>query len=161
MVRGMILCSDPQVRAHMKRLYERVQQRLPSALAPQASWWKFDHFGDATIAAAAMETFLLADVVVFASREYTGLPEEVRWWISRWPSKSEVKDRSLLGYVEFRETDRVGPSVTEVYLRDVSHEMGLDYLPYHIPDFVPERASTRYSGHTVPEYETRHWGLNE
>lgn len=116
------------------------------------SWWPFQLLSDASGANEALKRAVEADFLIFSSSAQSEPPKHVRGWIEQWVSLRGEREGALVGLPLTGADDLAAPAQLHLYLRDVAHRAGVDYLtevPQNIgqlipdsPDFFAERAQT-------------------
>jgi hypothetical protein len=124
----VILYENSPSREQALQFWSRMEKQYPPAGKSDVSWWTFELLEDATEAGKAMKHATLADLIVFAAGGEGELPEAVKLWIESWLGKRGEREGAIVGLVKSQAGLCVLPGMKEIYLRQVAHRAGLDYL---------------------------------
>jgi hypothetical protein len=127
-------------------------QKFWSQFGFDVSWWPFSLLADPGASTEALKSAAEANFIVFASAAETKLPEHVRNWVEQWVLLRGEREGTLVGLPFSTDVQGAGPTQIHLYLRDVAHRAGMDYLtevPQNIgqpipdsPEFFCQRAET-------------------
>jgi len=118
------------------------------------SWWSFDMLKDARLGSEAAEKAAKSPLIIFATGNEGEMPFHVLEWVEKWVGQRSDQEGALVGLAD-SETSLTGvASAKHVYLREVAHRAGMDYLTkvpeslsQPIPD-SPESCAERAHQHT-------------
>jgi hypothetical protein len=104
-------------------------------------WWSFAHLQEPGSAKEAQQKAAKADMIVFATCAEGEIPLEVRAWVEAWLGRRGEREGALVGLLG-RGVNQVGEMAGKhVYLRNVAHRGGMDYLtglPESISHPIPD-----------------------
>ena len=97
------------------------------------SCWSFALLRSTAGACDAAEAAAAADLVVFALAAAGDLPEEIKLWIENWVRKRSEREGALVGLIQAETGLGQIACLKEIYLRNVAHRAGMDYLSHAPP----------------------------
>jgi hypothetical protein len=110
------------------RFWHRIEQQHPAGEKFDVSWWTFELLGDPTEAGRAARKAARADLIVFASGLEGELPDGLKAWIESWLAKRQEREGAIVGLVRSTAVPCAIPGMKEIYLRQIAHRAGMDYL---------------------------------
>ena len=116
-------------------------EKFWSQLGFDVSWWSFSLLGNPGASAEALKSAAGANFIVFASRADLELPEHVRNWVEQWVLLRGEREGALVALAVSADAQPAGAIQTHLYLRDVAHRAGMDYLtdmPQYIGPPIPD-----------------------
>jgi hypothetical protein len=130
----VIIYETPEVREHAIQFCEQVAAEQGDAALPELNWWSFHLLEQPAPAAEAVLKAAEADVVVFALDSRGDLPVEIKWWLEAWLNKRGEREGALVGLLKSEAEETYGTaSFRELYLRNIAHRAGMDYLCHAAP----------------------------
>lgn len=127
----VIIYETPAAREHALQFSNQMEQLTEGK--PDLCWLPFDRMRDDTAAANAAEQAARAELVVFAVETGGDLPDEIKDWIEHWLLRRGEREGILIGLLEAERQPCAAASLKEIYLRQVAHRAGMDYLS-HAPE---------------------------
>ncbi len=137
----VVLYEDLSAREHAVQFCDCLVERFWKRCAFEIDWWGFDLLSKPEPARQAHEKALRADWVVFALSQTGQLSLQAKVWIEKWlVRRADRQEGTLVGLLpENMAADDT--SETKIYLRNVAHRAGMDYLTK-----VPQAIA-----HTIPD----------
>ena len=105
------------------------------------SWWEFESLEDPPQARQAAQRAVEADFVVIATRRESQLSQTVLAWFEYWVERRSDREGSLVGLMDPGNVPHGGAVDKYVYLRNLAHRAGLDYLtevPQDLARSIPD-----------------------
>ena len=139
--RVVVVYENPAVREHAAQCCERLLVPHLANVVLEFNWWSFEFLADQATAGAAAETAARADLIIFAVPAGGDFPAEIKLWIERWLNRRAECEGALVGLI--LQESQLSPvtSLKEIYLRNIAHRGGMDYLsqvPPAIPKCMPD-----------------------
>jgi hypothetical protein len=145
-----VVYENAEIREAAVAFCDSLAEKFWSQLGFDVSWWSFSLLGNPGASAEALKSAAGANFIVFASAADSELPEHVRNWVEQWVLFRGEKEGALIGLPVSAGAEPAGSIQIHLYLRDVAHRAGMDYLtdvPQYIgqpipdsPQFLAERA---------------------
>jgi len=111
----------------------RLVDRFWTQMGFEISWWSFDMLRDATLGGEAAAKAAKSRLIIFATTAEGEMPFHVFEWVEKWVGQRSDQEGALVGLAD-RETSLTGvASAKHVYLREIAHRAGMDYLT-KVPD---------------------------
>lgn len=126
----IIVYESPAAREQALQLSGELQPFAHANTSP--CWWSFDLLTGAGGAEAA-EKAARAELIVFALESRDDLPGEIKNWIERWLACRGEREGALIGLLDAQRLPCGAASLKEIYLRQVAHRAGMDYLSHTPP----------------------------
>ena len=124
----VVLYEGPAPREHALGFCNNLAGRHRDEIDLEVHWWSFTLLANSALARDAMSKAANADMVVFAMNYDQDLPREIKLWVEGWLEKRGQLEGALVGLVDRRHDPAEIACLKEVYLRQVAHRAGMDYL---------------------------------
>ena len=173
-LKAAIIYDDFDFAARAAALLERAAIRADEVMKWNVKPWRFDVLKQSSLASAALDETVDADLIVVASCGTHLLPDEVMNWLEHWAAHRQIKDAAVL---VFCPEENAGPMSLGERLKEFAEWHGLPFLDCRIlqddgdtEDFVHRLWRQRQPPQpVVPTQElpgkqsrpSRHWGINE
>jgi hypothetical protein len=92
------------------------------------AWLSFTGLSEVVAAGEAANKAAAADLVVFAVSPGEDFPGDVKLWIETWVTKRSDREGAIVGLLAREATPGEIACLKEIYLRQVAHRAGMDYL---------------------------------
>jgi len=129
---AVVVYETPAVREHAARFCDHLSHQHRSEAKLEITWWSFAFLEHPVMAHDAARRAVDAELVIFAFRPDGDLPRSLKLWIENWLGKRHEREGAVIGL-----TDHPGPgdvaSLKEIYLRQIAHRAGMDYLSHASP----------------------------
>ena len=127
--RAVILYENASARELAYQFWHRIEERHPAGEKFDVNWWEFEVLGSPVEAGKASRKAVRADLIVFASGGEGDLPDAIKLWIESWLGKRREREGAIVGLVLRSQTVPCAlPGIKEIYLRQIAHRAGMDYL---------------------------------
>jgi hypothetical protein len=141
---------------------DRLVDRFWTQMGFEISWWSYERLNDPVGAGEAATKAAQARLIIFATRTEAEIPLHVIDWVDKWTSQRSDREGAL---VALGDQEGAGAALDkEVYLRDIAHRAGMDFLtrlPQNLlqpfPD-SPESCAERAHQHTTIMDDILHRG---
>lgn len=120
----MVVYEDTKNREEAVRFCDRLIERFWSEHGFYLSWWSFASLQEGPLAEAPTEKALEADLIIFATEPEGDLPDHVQEWTEEWLRRRGDREGAV---VALTGSGTAGPGKS-VYLRNIAHRAGMDYL---------------------------------
>jgi hypothetical protein len=170
-LKGAVIYDDFDFAARTAALLERAAIRSDEAMKWDVQPWRLDLLKPSSLAAAALEETMDADLIVVALCKTHLLPDELMEWLENWAAHRQVGDAAILVLCP---EETAGPRSCWNRLKEFAEWRGLLLLGSH--NLRNDLESMDVVHHlwqrkqpVIPESPwladparaTRHWGLNE
>lgn len=133
--------ENAQVRKMAVEFGDQLVQRFWEECRFDIGWWSFAQLRSSRAAREAAAKAAEANLILMVTRPGTKLPDHVWAWIESWlPSRSE-REGALVSLQRPAIAGGAESSGTVLYLRDVAHRAGMDFLtelPHTLVHSMPE-----------------------
>jgi len=129
----VVVYESTGIREHAVRFCEKIGHEPATGALLETDWWSFRFLSHPASADDAALRAARADVVVFAMDAWGDLPEEIKQWIERWLSQRGEREGALVGLLGREESHHEMVPFREIYLRNIAHRAGMDYLSHAAP----------------------------
>jgi hypothetical protein len=170
-LKAAVIYDDFDFAARTAVLLERAAIRSDEAMKWDVKPWRLDLLKPASLAAAALDETLDADLIVVALCKTHLLPGELLEWLEHWAAHRQIGDAALMVLCP---EETAGPMSSWNRLKEFAEWRGLLFLGSHSLQNDAEPADLVHrlwqrKQPAVPEFPwsvepvnaTRHWGLNE
>jgi hypothetical protein len=106
----------------------------------EIGWWSFGDLEQKQPGQEALQKAVDAGMLIFVSSPQISLPSQLQHWIERWLVRRGEREGVLIDLSE-GSNGKGGPGLTQLYLRKVAHQAGMDYLtqmPQSFAEPLPE-----------------------
>jgi hypothetical protein len=168
-LKAAVVYDDFDFAARTAALLERAARRSDEALKWDVKPWRIDLLKPSSLADAALEETLDADLVVVALCTTHLLTDDLMEWLEHWAAHRQIGDAAMLVLCP---EETAGPASCWNRLKEFAEWRGLFFLGSHSlqtdlesADFVRRLWQRKHT--VVPEVPwsadpaPRHWGLNE
>ena len=131
-LRIVVVYENSSRREHAMSFCDDSLRQHPGQPAPEIEWCPMSLLSDAREASHAAARAALADLVVFAVAG-NELPHDLLSWTERWLNKREDREGAVVGLIEPQSDPCGAPSLMELFLRNVAHRAGMDYVSHTTP----------------------------
>ena len=136
-----VVYEDSAARERAVDFCDQLVQRFWGRFEFEVNWWSFQALQEHGMALDAADKAARANLVVLSSLGPQDLPARVKTWIESWLSRRGDLEGILAGLIE--PADAVGSPEAgkHLYLRQVAHRAGMDYLtqvPQDISRSIPD-----------------------
>jgi hypothetical protein len=130
--------EDAETRESAMAFCDILVKRFWSHFEFDVSWWSFASLQDPGSAGEAARKAAGADFVIFSMRAASEAPLGVQEWVEAWLHQRGSREGALVGLA-----GSANPCVekAQLYLRQVAHRAGMDYLtevPQDMPRLIAE-----------------------
>jgi hypothetical protein len=94
----------------------------------QFDWWRVSFFEDDGFADLAVQSALVADIVIFCGTPDHELHPATKRWFEKWSRQRDGRDGALVDLTETSDTSNGGGELKKLYLRDVASRALMDYI---------------------------------
>jgi hypothetical protein len=126
--RVVVVYENNATREQALRFCNQLAENLCSPAELDVHWCSFSFLLDPASAGNAAEKAIDAEFIVFAVSVREDLPDEIKFWIENWLGKRNEREGAVVGLVDCPCGPGELPCLKEIYLRQVAHRAGLDYL---------------------------------
>jgi len=126
--RIIVAYENNTTREHAVRFCEKLGAQYRSKVELEINWWSFALLKEPPTAGQAAQGAACAEMVVLAMGGAGDLPPETKRWLESWVSNRCRREGALVGLVQREPGAGDIPSLKEVYLRNIAHRAGMDYL---------------------------------
>jgi hypothetical protein len=137
----VVVYEDNVVRERAVGFCDHLVGRFWATCGFDVNWWSFGLLQESLGAGASAEKAAAADLIIFAAQSGEEMPVHVRAWVESWLDRRGDREGALVGLVEHSGGASTGAADKQVYLRNIAHRSGMDYLtevPQNILDLIPE-----------------------
>jgi hypothetical protein len=131
----VVLYDDAATRQRAMAVCDHLAQRFWAEVDLKFHWWRTDFLEDAGMAATATHNSREADFILVCIQPEGEISVEVRQWFEAWISQREGREGALIDLVAEAGTSPLAAHRKRLYLREVAHRAGMDYLA-HFPAVV-------------------------
>lgn len=131
----IVAYGNAKARARAVLFCETLIKRFWTRLNFEVAWVSFEELKDDTTSRTNAHRAAGADLVVFATEAGESLPWYVAGWVESWVAQRQEREGTFAA-LQAQETV-LGESAGLLYLRQIAHRAGMDFLtdvPEHIPD---------------------------
>jgi hypothetical protein len=137
----LVIYQNAEAREQSVKFCDHLIERFWSRYEFDATWWSFDALEDLRSAREASAKACEADLIVFATQPSREISAVVKQWVESWIGQRGDREGALVGLMD------PGVGITGlladkfVYLRNVAHRAGMDYLtqiPQDISRAIPD-----------------------
>ncbi len=129
----VVVYESTGIREHAVRFCEKIGHEPAAGPLIETDWWSFKFLNHPASANDAALKAASADVVVFAMDAQGDLPEEIKLWIERWLGQRGEREGALVGLLAREDVHHEMVPFREIYLRNIAHRAGMDYLSHAAP----------------------------
>ena len=170
-MKAAIIYDDFDFAGRTAALLERAAVRSDEAMKWDVKPWRLELLKPSSLAAAALDETVDADLIVVALCKTHLLPDELMGWLEHWAAHRQVGDAAMMVLCP---EETAGPMSSWNRLKEFAEWRGLLFLGSHdlrndgeSMDFVHRLWQQKQSG--IPESPwpadpvraPRHWGINE
>ena len=170
-LKAAVIYDDIDFAARTAGLLERAAIRSDEALKWDVKPWRLDLLKPSSLAAAALDETLDANLIVVALCEIHLLPDELMGWLEHWAEHRQIEDAGMMVLCP---EEAAGPMSSWNRLKEFADWRGLHFLGSHdlrqdeeSMDFVRRLGQRKLPGN--PEFSRpadptripRHRGINE
>ena len=166
LVNVAVLYAQPAARDRISQAFRHIHDTLWPELGLDATWWQMDSLVKGTLTSEATASVAAADMVVIGLPPEQHLPEEVRTWISSWPTIRSSAPTSLLVSLSIDAPRDTYYNSVRPFLEQIAAKSSMDYLAFHstgqgtpivpLPPKPRPKAVSTFAG-----LEFIHGGINE
>ena len=136
----VVVFQEEEVREKAVKFCDRLIERFWASHEFDLNWWSFDSLEDGRGARDASLKAIEADLIVFASKPAEEIPAFVKSWVETWVGQRGDREGALVGLMDPGAGAGCVPDQF-VYLRNVAHRGGMDYLtqmPGELSRVIPD-----------------------
>jgi hypothetical protein len=137
----LTLCESNDCRTEAVAFCDRLVQRFWTSCEFEISWLSFEDLTEPGKFRVAVNHAASAAMLIFAMRHGSYIPAEVEAWAEAWLAKRGEREGSIIALGDPGHIAAAGVSQNFVYLRNIAHRAGLDYLtemPEKIGQSIPD-----------------------
>ena len=137
----VVIFEDDATRTEAVKFCDELVHRFWTQYGFEMTWWSFTPLAEARTARDAARKASEADLIVFAVEPDGEIPWEVKGWIENWLSERGDREGALVGLLDPGADSIAVTTDKYVYLREVAHRAGMDYLtqmPQNISRCIPD-----------------------
>lgn len=124
----VVLYDDTATRQRAMEVCDLLARRFWSEVELKFHWWRTDFLEDAGMAATAADNSRNADFVVVCVVPDGDLSPEVKRWFEAWTTRREGREGALIDLIAGSGTSSLAAHHKKLFLREVAHRAGMDYL---------------------------------
>ncbi len=129
----LVLYESPSARERAVSFYEPLGGQSDAAPRPMVKWYSFDHLSVPQKTEEVVRAAVCADLLAFVASSVGDFPAEIKSWTERWLVRRGDREGVLVGLFLAEGGLPLGsPCLKELYLRQLAHRAGMDYLS-HFP----------------------------
>src|SRR5258708_5288461 len=136
----VVVYEDSQCRDEAVKFCDLLVNRFWPTNGFEICWCSFANLQESKAAADSAEKATKAPLILFVTRPQGELPIDVVLWIQKWSSKRAEREGVLVGLLDPGTSSGI-PEDKHIYLRNVAHRAGMDYLtkmPENISRGIPD-----------------------
>ncbi|PWU10990.1 MAG: hypothetical protein C5B50_24250 [Verrucomicrobia bacterium] len=130
-----ILYDDETSRERAREFCDSLVQRFWIQNQFEIHWYAFKQLSHRQSAQEAAQNAVRANLLIFAARPQDEIPFSVREWVEAWQAQRGEREGALVGL--FGPENESKGSAKHIYLREVAHRAGMDYLT-QVPETIAE-----------------------
>jgi hypothetical protein len=137
----VMVYEDNEAREAALAFCDRLVERFWKQFGFDTSWWSFEMLQEADGARTAARHSAEADLIVVAARPEGEMPAHIQSWIESWLDHRCDREGALVGLLGQGPAQSGAAAGRDLYLRQVAHRGGLDYLtkvPQSISEPIPD-----------------------
>jgi len=124
----LVIYQDDQARQEVVKFCDDLIERFWAEHEFEVNWWSFDLLQEARLARDASARATDANVIIFATRPDGEIAPHVREWVETWVTARGDREGALVGLLDSGDALMGYRAQHFVYLRNVAHRAGMDYL---------------------------------
>jgi hypothetical protein len=128
-----VLYDDSATRQRAMEVCDHLAQRFWSEVELKFHWWRTDFLQDPGMAATAADNSCNADFIVVCILPEGELSPVVRHWFEGWIAQREGREGALIDLTATTGPSALAAQRKKIFLRDVAHRAGMDYLTHFPP----------------------------
>ena len=131
----VVFYEDHATREEAVKFCDALVKRFWSDYGFDVNWWSFAQLNEFEAAKEASLKAAQAPLIVFAASPQDEIPAEIHAWLESWLSQRGDREGALVGLLD---PAAISPGLTSqkyVYLRNITHRAGMDYLT-HVPENI-------------------------
>jgi len=121
-----VVYEDTHARESAVQFCDQLVKRFWAESEFSIDWWKFSELEDDVSGRQAEAKGAEADLIIFAARSDTGLPESVTQWLESWIGRRGEREGAMIALNDPGTASGVPDKFC--YLRGAAHRAGMDYL---------------------------------
>src|SRR5438045_8292675 len=145
----VVVYGTEEERARVMRVCDHLVERLWTACEFTVSWWSCEMLDQPELASVAAAKAAEGDLLLFALPAEEPLPMSLVGWVESWLERRGERDGALVDLTNGACQAEQAAGETHVYLRQVAHRGGMDYLTQE-----PETISWSFPG-SAESYNVR------
>jgi len=133
----VVVYEDTLTREVAVSFCDGLVQRFWAQAGFEVNWWSFEHLARHPEAQEAAGQAVDADILVFSVGSTGDVPRHIREWAEGWLRERQDREGTLIGLAEGRGAE----GGADLYLRQLAHRAGMDYLtqlPQDLSEPMPE-----------------------
>jgi hypothetical protein len=124
----LVIYQDDQAREEAVKFCDDLIERFWADYEFDVNWWSFDLLQEARMARDAGTRATEANLIIFAARPDGEIAPHVKEWIESWATARGDREGALVGLLDSGDALAGDRAQHFVYLRNVAHRAGMDYL---------------------------------
>jgi hypothetical protein len=137
----IVVYQNADTRATAMAFCDRLVAQFWTQLDFEITWWAFEKLEEEQPSQEALHKAVDAGMIIFASQPQDSMPFHMQSWIERWLGQRGEREGVLIDLSGEESQATVGSGLTQVYLRKVAHQAGMNYLtqmPQSFSEPLPE-----------------------
>jgi len=132
-VSAVILYEDAEARERAHEFCHRMEEQRGPQENLAVHWFSFEQLQRSDDAVRAFVKVVDADFVVFAAAADGELPRAIRFWLESSLRKRRAREGVMIGLIPRERGVGATSGSREIYLRQIAHRAGMDYLSKNPP----------------------------
>jgi hypothetical protein len=124
----VVIYEDPTIREAAVDFCDHLVERFWARCGVEVSWWSFSQLGEPMSAREATQKALVADLIVTAVRPEGAMEPYVQAWLETGLKQRGEREGALVGLTGPTMSTTTDPVEKQMYLRNLAHRSGMDYL---------------------------------
>ena len=129
----VVLYDDSSTRQRAMEVCDHLAQRFWEEVDLKFQWWRTDFLEDSGMASTAAANSREADFMVVCILPEGEISPVVRQWFEMWIPQREGREGALIDLTATIGLSPLTAHRKKVFLRDVAHRAGMDYLTHFPP----------------------------
>ncbi len=140
--RAALFYEDSRTRAWLLRYAGALRYQFEGDVEFEFAWWSIRFLRDSVLAEVAASEAAQADILVFAERGDTQVPEELRAFNERWLAQRGFREGFLMALTQNSERTLRGRSAWPAYLHDVAARARMEFATEFLSASAAEDAGS-------------------
>ncbi len=136
----VVVYEHPLSREQAMVFCDQMVERFWDKLSFDIGWWSYDMLQEAESGSLAVERAAKADLIIVATGGGDHPPREVRAWLEGSLRGRGDREGAIVGLTR-TSVDQPTPCPADLFLRNLAHRSGMDYLtqmPQDMCQIIPE-----------------------